>query len=82
MLRRNILATRESIDMYVPLSRRCGHTDELWQIAPGPNDLRGPCPGLNVMANHGYLSRDGVASVVQLTTASNEGMSTHSPLPT
>jgi len=42
------------------------------QIAPGPNDIRGPCPGLNVMANHGYLSRSGVSSVVELTTASNE----------
>lgn len=26
------------------------------------------------MANHGYISRNGVASVVELTTASNEGM--------
>jgi len=26
------------------------------------------------MANHGYISRDGVPSVVELTTASNEGM--------
>ena len=22
-------------------------------IAPGPNDLRGPCPGMNTLANHG-----------------------------
>ncbi|THU90505.1 Cloroperoxidase [Dendrothele bispora CBS 962.96] len=29
-----------------------------WQ-APGPNDLRGPCPGLNTLANHGFLPRDG-----------------------
>ncbi|KAK7453337.1 hypothetical protein VKT23_012016 [Stygiomarasmius scandens] len=28
-------------------------------IAPGPNDLRGPCPGLNTLANHGFLPRDG-----------------------
>ncbi|CAN9378727.1 unnamed protein product [Alternaria alternata] len=41
-------------------------------IAPGPNDLRGPCPGLNAMANHGYISRSGVSSIVELTTASNE----------
>ncbi|KAF5354419.1 hypothetical protein D9758_010764 [Tetrapyrgos nigripes] len=27
--------------------------------APGPNDLRGPCPGLNTLANHGFLPRDG-----------------------
>lgn len=23
--------------------------------APGPNDSRGPCPGLNLLANYGYL---------------------------
>ncbi|KAI3606102.1 hypothetical protein WG66_004003 [Moniliophthora roreri] len=27
--------------------------------APGPNDARGPCPGLNTLANHGFLPRDG-----------------------
>ncbi|KAK0505376.1 Chloroperoxidase [Armillaria luteobubalina] len=26
--------------------------------APGPSDLRGPCPGLNTLANHGFLPRD------------------------
>ena len=26
---------------------------------PGPDDLRGPCPALNTLANHGYLPRDG-----------------------
>ena len=26
---------------------------------PGPNDSRGPCPGLNLLANYGYLPRDG-----------------------
>lgn len=24
-------------------------------VAPGKGDARGPCPGLNAMANHGYL---------------------------
>jgi len=23
--------------------------------APGPNDSRGPCPGLNLLANYGYV---------------------------
>ncbi|KAK0225307.1 Chloroperoxidase [Armillaria fumosa] len=27
--------------------------------APGAHDLRGPCPGLNTLANHGFLPRDG-----------------------
>jgi hypothetical protein len=28
-------------------------------IAPGPNDIRGPCPGVNAMANHGFIDRSG-----------------------
>ncbi|KAK0755167.1 Chloroperoxidase [Schizothecium vesticola] len=28
-------------------------------LAPGPNDSRSPCPGLNALANHGYLPRNG-----------------------
>jgi len=24
---------------------------------PGPGDIRGPCPGLNALANHGYYPR-------------------------
>ncbi|PYI07359.1 Cloroperoxidase [Aspergillus sclerotiicarbonarius CBS 121057] len=27
--------------------------------APGPNDVRGPCPMLNTLANHGFLPHDG-----------------------
>ncbi|KAL9931437.1 hypothetical protein V8E36_009723 [Tilletia maclaganii] len=33
--------------------------------APGPGDIRGPCPGLNVLANHGYFNRDGTTSLTQ-----------------
>lgn len=28
--------------------------DHAW-IAPGPGDIRGPCPGLNAAANHNYV---------------------------
>lgn len=34
---------------------------------PGPNDLRGPCPGLNAAANHGFIPRNGI-----LTTSQSE----------
>ncbi|TDZ20736.1 Dothistromin biosynthesis peroxidase dotB [Colletotrichum orbiculare MAFF 240422] len=34
-------------------------------------DQRGPCPGLNALANHGYISRDGVTSLVEVTAAIN-----------
>ncbi|KAI1800309.1 Cloroperoxidase [Daldinia bambusicola] len=29
-----------------------------WE-GPGPNDVRGPCPMLNTLANHGFLPHDG-----------------------
>ena len=35
-------------------------TGEHAWVAPGPNDLRGPCPGLNALANHGYFPHSGV----------------------
>ncbi|KAJ7579863.1 Chloroperoxidase [Mycena floridula] len=31
----------------------------LGSFAPGPEDLRSPCPTLNTPANHGFLPRDG-----------------------
>jgi hypothetical protein len=53
-------------------AQRVSTTGKHAYIAPGPGDMRGTCPGLNVMANHGYISRNGVASVVELAQASNE----------
>jgi hypothetical protein len=43
--------------------------------APTRNDQRGPCPGLNALANHGYISRDGVTSLAEVVTAINQGLS-------
>ncbi|KAF1828508.1 hypothetical protein BDW02DRAFT_603355 [Decorospora gaudefroyi] len=34
--------------------------------APGPTDQRGPCPGLNTMANHGCIPRNGIATIGQI----------------
>lgn len=34
-------------------------------VAPGPTDARGECPGLNAMANHGYIPRNGKATIEQ-----------------
>lgn len=28
-------------------------------VAPGPGDLRAPCPGLNTLANHGFIHHNG-----------------------
>jgi hypothetical protein len=41
--------------------------------APGKGDQRGPCPGLNVLANHGYISHDGITSYAEVVTAINQG---------
>lgn len=38
-------------------------------IAPTANDIRGPCPGLNAAANHGFLARDGVTTYAELVDA-------------
>jgi hypothetical protein len=58
---------------YVDVGPGSGHE---WQ-APGPNDLRGPCPGLNAFSNHGFLPKNGYATIAQFidATTSVTGMS-------
>ncbi|KAJ7252319.1 Chloroperoxidase, partial [Mycena rebaudengoi] len=47
--------------------------DHKW-IAPKTTDVRSPCPGLNTLANHGYLPRNGKKiSIPMLLDAANEG---------
>ena len=41
-------------------------------------DLRGPCPGLNALANHNYLPHNGFASVTQFVQATNQGIKSKS----
>lgn len=40
-------------------------------VAPGSGDQRGPCPGLNALANHNYLPHNGVATITQFVSATN-----------
>jgi hypothetical protein len=42
-------------------------------VAPGPNDQRGPCPGLNALANHGYLPHNGIATIPQFVESTVKG---------
>ena len=58
---------------YVDVGPGSGHE---WQ-APGPNDLRGPCPGLNAFANHGFIPKNGYATIAQFVEATEHvvGMS-------
>ncbi|KAI4854614.1 Cloroperoxidase [Aureobasidium sp. EXF-8845] len=59
---------------YVNISAGSGHE----YVAPGPNDLRGPCPGLNAFANHNFLPHNGYATIEQFieTTGEVVGMGT------
>lgn len=42
-------------------------------VAPGDGDQRGPCPGLNALANHGYLPHNGIATIEQFIQATGQG---------
>jgi hypothetical protein len=37
-------------------------------------DIRGPCPGLNVLSNHGYLPHNGVGTASPLVNNPNFGL--------
>ena len=41
--------------------------------APSSTDQRGPCPGLNAMANHGYLPHNGIATIDQFIESTGKG---------
>lgn len=42
---------------FINVTKGSGHE----YVAPGPNDLRGPCPGLNAFANHSVYTLDSLA---------------------
>ncbi|CAE6412122.1 unnamed protein product [Rhizoctonia solani] len=39
---------------------------------PVQGDKRGPCPGLNALANHGYLPHNGVTNLLEAATVCNK----------
>jgi len=51
----------DPVDQFVDVSP----TSENPYIPPGPGDLRGPCPGLNAAANHGFIPRSGILSITE-----------------
>lgn len=39
-------------------------------VAPNKNtDIRGPCPGLNTLANHNFIAHDGITNFIELVDA-------------
>jgi hypothetical protein len=59
------------IDFTKPIDITGKHTFK----APRETDHRGPCPGLNALANHAYISRNGITSFAEVVTAINQGLS-------
>lgn len=41
-------------------------------MVPGPTDIRGGCPGLNIMANYGYIPRNGITTMAEMTYGMEE----------
>jgi unspecific peroxygenase len=37
--------------------------------APGAGDVRGPCPGMNLLANHGFIARNGITNYNEIVSA-------------
>lgn len=50
--------------------------------APTSSDSRGPCPGLNLLANYGYLPRNGYVTLGQVVAAAEEGFNMATDLST
>ena len=59
-----------------PTAQHVSTSGEYAWVAPGAGDQRGPCPGLNALANHGYLPHSGVADIPTIISAVNTGKST------
>lgn len=49
------------------------NTGDHASVAPGSTDLRGPCPGLNAIANHGYIPHSGVATIPEFIQGTYDG---------
>ncbi|ORY82462.1 Chloroperoxidase [Protomyces lactucae-debilis] len=61
----------ENMEAFGHLEKRAygGNTGVHQYVAPKAGDYRGPCPGLNAAANHGYLNHNGVTDFAQLVQA-------------
>ncbi|KAJ7935272.1 Peroxidase, family 2-domain-containing protein [Mycena leptocephala] len=47
------------VSVFATKSAACPGKSKYGFIPPKPTDLRGPCPALNALSNHGYLPRNG-----------------------
>ena len=60
-----------------PVAQRVSTTGKYAWKAPNleAGDKRGPCPGLNALANHGYIPHNGIAPATTLIQALGQGTS-------
>ncbi|KAG8687874.1 hypothetical protein FRC09_013226 [Ceratobasidium sp. 395] len=64
--------------VFDPVKQKVDVSGQYAFVPPKAGDQRGPCPGLNALANHGYLPHNGVTSLTQAIDATNKvfGMGT------
>ncbi|KAF8599575.1 Cloroperoxidase [Ceratobasidium sp. AG-I] len=55
-----------------PVKQKVDVTGKHAFIPPQAGDKRGPCPGLNALANHGYLARNGVTNLAEAIAGTTE----------
>lgn len=60
-------------EVFDPVAQKVSTTGNHAWVAPKNGDQRGPCPGLNALANHGYLPHNGVADIPTIVQAVNTG---------
>ncbi|OCL08805.1 putative oxidase [Glonium stellatum] len=60
--------------LFDPLTTPIKVTGEHAFVPPdfSSGDQRGPCPGLNALANHGYIAHNGITTFVEVTAAINQ----------
>ena len=64
-----LLATAITAQSFDPASQLIDVSNAHAYKAPGPTDLRGPCPAMNAVANHGYIARNGYTNIQEAITA-------------
>jgi hypothetical protein len=66
-----------------PKPKKSESTDHSYEYIRGPISSRGPCPGLNALANQGYLPRDGKnITLAQVQDALKTALHMSTPLAT
>ena len=69
--RQPIIKRQFGATTFDPAAQYISTSGEYAFVAPTETDQRGPCPGLNAMANHGYLPHNGVGNIQQFIQSCN-----------